>query len=342
MPVKKTPAKAPARTKAEVQHAFSSVQAEVEREREESSPKAAEAARMREDEVRQSVAELTADAARERIASLGGEIGRALSGLSGKIEAEVELLESVREAVAIERRELERLHKIDVAAAAISQMVDDFEQRRRALEEEITQNREAWEAESAARAKDLKEQEDALRKQRQRESEEYEYKKTLDRKKAQDKYDEEIRVQERKNLEKQETLEKSWKTREAGLKEQEESVAKLKAEAAAFPETLKREVERARSEATAQAEAKLEQKILLLEKDAETDRKLAELRIKTLEDLMSRQTAHITALEKQLGETKSQVQDIAVKAIEGASGARALGHINQIAIEQAKNRPGQG
>jgi hypothetical protein len=44
-------------------------------------------------------------------------------------------------------------------------------------------------------------------------------------------------------------------------------------------------------------------------------------------------------LEKQLAEAKQQVQDIAVKAIEGASGARALSHINQIAMEQAKNRP---
>jgi uncharacterized protein (TIGR03435 family) len=32
-------------------------------------------------------------------------------------------------------------------------------------------------------------------------------------------------------------------------------------------------------------------------------------------------------------------QSPAVKAIEGASGARALSHINQIAMEQAKNRP---
>jgi hypothetical protein len=36
------------------------------------------------------------------------------------------------------------------------------------------------------------------------------------------------------------------------------------------------------------------------------------------------------------------VQDIAVKAIEGASGARALSHINQIAMEQAKHRSPQG
>ena len=46
-----------------------------------------------------------------------------------------------------------------------------------------------------------------------------------------------------------------------------------------------------------------------------------------------------TFSEKQLAEAKQQVQDIALKAIEGASGARALSHINQIAMEQAKNRP---
>jgi len=45
------------------------------------------------------------------------------------------------------------------------------------------------------------------------------------------------------------------------------------------------------------------------------------------------------ALEKQLADAKQQVQDIALKAIEGASGAKALSHINQIAMEQAKNRP---
>lgn len=46
-------------------------------------------------------------------------------------------------------------------------------------------------------------------------------------------------------------------------------------------------------------------------------------------------------MQAQLDEAKKQVQDIAVKAIEGASGAKALSHINQIAMEQAKGRPGQ-
>ena len=62
--------------------------------------------------------------------------------------------------------------------------------------------------------------------------------------------------------------------------------------------------------------------------------------MKTLEETIARQAAQIAALQKQVDEAKQQVQDIAVKAIEGASGAKALAHINQIAMEQAK-RPQQ-
>jgi predicted phage tail protein len=75
-------------------------------------------------------------------------------------------------------------------------------------------------------------------------------------------------------------------------------------------------------------------------KEREADRRFAELQVKTLEEAVARQTAQIAALQKQLDEAKQQVQDIAVKAIEGASGARALAHVNQIAMEQAKTPRG--
>jgi len=71
----------------------------------------------------------------------------------------------------------------------------------------------------------------------------------------------------------------------------------------------------------------------------ETEKRLADLHVRTLEETLARQAAQIVALEKQLVEAKRQVQDIAVKAIEGASGSKALSHVNQIAMEQAKNRP---
>jgi hypothetical protein len=82
-------------------------------------------------------------------------------------------------------------------------------------------------------------------------------------------------------------------------------------------------------------EARLEHQMVLAKKE----KRMAELRAKTLEQALARNAAQIATLEKQLAEAKQQVQDIAVKAIEGASGASALSYIDQIAMEQAKNRP---
>ncbi len=271
---------------------------------------------------------------------MGLEISKALAELSAKLVEEVERLSAVREAVGLERVELERLHKIDVAATALDQMVQDHAREKERLDAEIAEQRAAWERESGDVERERKEQEDNLKKARAREIEEYEYKKNLERKKAQDKYDEDQRVQEKKNKERQETLEKNWQQRETALKEQEQELLRLRKEAQDFPETVKTESEKAAALASKAAERKFEQEILLLGKEADTEKRLSSLQVKTLEDTIAGQTAQIAALQKQVEEAKQQVQDIALKAIEGASGAKALAHINQIAMEQAK-RPQQ-
>ena len=209
------------------------------------------------------------------------------------------------------------------------------------METEMSARRAAWDAELKARERAEKEYDESLKRQRQRETEEYEYKKAIDRKKTQEKYDEETRALEKKNREKQEALEKSWHEREGAIKVREEEFLRLQQEVGGFPSRLQSETERARSEATRQTEQRFEQQVLLMTKEREADRRLSELQIKTLEESVTRQTAQMAALQKQLDEAKQQVQDIAVKAIEGASGARALSHVNQIAMEQAKTRSGQ-
>ena len=334
--------KAPVRTrrsKTEVQQEFAVIQDQVEAAREAADPKAEQAAREHEAAVRQSVEAVTVENVVQRISGLGLEVSKALAGISEKLSQEVELLSSVREAVALERAELERLHRIDIAATALDQLVRDYTAEKQRLEAEIAEQRSEWEASVAAAERERREQDEALKKQRQREIEDYEYKKLLERKKAQDRYEEEVRLQEKKNQERQQELEKSWQAREAALKEREDELQRLRKESEEFPVRLKKEAEAAAKEATRAAEARFEQQTLVLKKDGESDRRLADLQVKTLEETVARQVTQLAALEKQLTEAKQQVQDIAVKAIEGASGARALSHINQIAMEQAKNRP---
>jgi hypothetical protein len=335
-------AKAPARAKrsrAEVQQEFEEVQEQVERAREGADPKSDEAARQRQSEVRTAVEGVTVEGVVQRLSGLGLEVNKALSDVAARLTEEVQLLGSVREAVALERQGLEHLHKIDVAATALDQLVADYAREKQRLEQEISVQRAAWEEESARVERERKEQEESLKKQRQREIEDYEYKKTLERKKALDKYEEELRLTEKKNQERQEKLEKSWQEREAALKEREEELVHLRKESEGFPERLQKEARAAAEQARREAETRFEQQILVLKKDAETERRLAELQVKTSEEANARLVAQVAGLEKQLADAKQQVQDIAVKAIEGASGAKALSHINQIAMEQAKNRP---
>ena len=338
----KAPAKAAPRsrkTKAEVQQEFEALSADVESAREAEDPKRVEAARIHEADVRQAVDGVTVENVVQRISGLGLEVNKALSGVAEKLTAEVTLLSTLREAVEIERAELARLHKIDVAATAVDQLVQDYGRQKEELEAEIGAQRAEWEAESRTAERERREQEEALKKARQREIDEYEYKKTLERKKAQDKYDEEQRVLERNNAEKQEKLEKDWKARDAALKEQEAELARLRKESEGFPALLKKETDAAAAHAAKETDARMQQEAVLLKKDAESEKRLSEIRIQTLEESIKHQAAQIAALEKQLAEAKAQVQEIAVRAIEGASGARALAHVNQIAIEQAKNRP---
>jgi hypothetical protein len=143
--------KAPLRAKrarADVEKEFAQIQEQVENARGAPDAKAEEAARLREAEVRGAVEGVTVEGIVQRISSLGLELARALSAISAKLTEETELLSSVREAVALERKELERLHKIDIAATALDQMVQDYAREKQRLEAEITAQRSAWEQES--------------------------------------------------------------------------------------------------------------------------------------------------------------------------------------------------
>jgi hypothetical protein len=220
----------PSRSKAEVQQEFSDIRKEVAAAQESVDAKAAELEQRRLAEARQAVEGVSVEGVVQKIGGLGLEISKALSAVSEKLVREVNLLASLREAVEAEQAELQRLHKIDLAATALDQLVQEYNREKERLEAEIAAQRSVWEEETERVDRERKEQEEGLKKQRQREIDDYEYKKALERKKAQDKYDEEVRLLEKKNHEKQESLEKSWQQRESVLKEKEEELNRLRKE----------------------------------------------------------------------------------------------------------------
>src|SRR3989304_33793 len=284
------------RSKPEVEKEFSKVVDEAAEQKENTDSKTQELARLRQVEIQQAVEGISVEGVVQSLSNLGLETSKALAEISGKLVFEVERLTSIREAVALQTKELERLHKIDIAATAIDHLVLDYQSQKHTLEAEISTQREAWSAEELQRAREQKEYEENLKKQRQREVEDYEYKKPLERKKAQDKYEEETRVLEKKNKEKQEDIEKSWKQRETSLREKEEEGARLRKEVDEFPVRLKMEVDGAVSNAAKSAEQRFEQERILLKQERAPDRRLADLQTRTLSGQLA---APSTEIEKQ-------------------------------------------
>src|SRR5262252_7319610 len=124
MPVKamKAPVRAK-RSRAEMQQEFAEIQEQAEM--------------AREAEVRQAAQGITVEAVVQKISGLGLEVGKALADVSEQLTQEVRVLATVREAVALERKELEQLHKMDVAATALDQIVQDYAREKQGAEAEI-------------------------------------------------------------------------------------------------------------------------------------------------------------------------------------------------------------
>lgn len=327
------------RSKTDVEQEFVRLEETIINEKGLRSAKLEMAAQIQEAEIRTAVSEITVEVISKKLSDLNIEISRTLSNLSEKMITEMNLLQSLKSAVKLESKELQQLHGIDIAATSVDQLVADYAEKKKILEVEIAKMRAEWEQEKEEKQQVQKEYEATLKKNRARENEEYEYQKFLERKKLQDQFEEEWRLKEKKNIEMQEALEKDCNEREAILKSKEAEFITLKQEVEEFSTRIATECSKAVKETSKEIEAKYTLEIAQLNRDLVVEKQIGELKIQQLQELLTNQQTQMSSLQAQLDEAKRQVQDIAIKAIEGASGAKTLAHINQIAMEQAKNRP---
>ena len=286
------------------------------------------------------------------MADLSLNLGKALTDLASQLTGEAGKLVELQEAIATETRALEELHDIRLAADTLALLLQEHEEKKalferereeteQQFEEEMASKRFDWKKEQETYTATQKENEVRVKKEREREKEEYEYNLTLNRKKDKDNYEAEKAALTKKLAEVRETQERELAAREAAVAGQESELAELRKKVAAFPAEMAAAVEKAEKEATVRAENRAKVEAQLLARAIEGDKRVAELKIKGLEETVAKQLIQTEALTRQLNDANAQVQAIAVKAIEGASGAKALSAINEIAIEQAKNLRGK-
>jgi hypothetical protein len=316
------------------------------------SERQAEAKRTAEAAVVENASKYTVESIIKGLAELNIYVGKALNELSRELTEEADKLAEIREAMAVETRHLEELHDVRLAADTLALLVKEHAEKKAAFEAEreaeenefnfqMAEKRTDWKKEQEAYTAALKENEARLKKEREREREEYEYNLALARKKEKDAYEATKAAQLKALAEERAQQEQELGAREAAVRAQETEFADLRAKVAAFPADLAAAIERAEKETASKVESRYKLEGQLLAKEVEGDKRVGQMKVAALEEVVAKQTAQIEALTKKLDEANAKVEEIAVKAIEGASNARALSTINEIAMEQAKNLSGK-
>ncbi|MBM4401670.1 MAG: hypothetical protein FJ044_00295 [Candidatus Cloacimonetes bacterium] len=213
-------------------------------------------------------------------------ISRTIGELGNNLKSEAEKFTTLQKAIEVKKKELENLHQISATASTLKNLI--YAQKRHETE-------------------------------RAREEEEYRYNLELQRRKDQDEFEEEKK--KRLNEFEGEIAGKKaeLEAREETLSAAEKELKELRREVENFPEELANKVEATREEGYQSAQKEAEIKANLLAKEVESEKKLYEQKITSLEQTVKVQTTEIVSLKASLEKASGQLKDIAVKVIEGQS-----------------------
>ncbi len=281
------------------------------------------------------------------LTGIRARLGESVGALQQQLLREATGLQDLRSEADEHTRHLRELHGIEVDADTLRGLVKKYQEtqktadeshaaRKQALEAEMEARKAAWKKEQDEHARASKEAEEAGQRARKREAEEYGYETERAHKAAADALAQTRKQQQAELDAAKEQSERAWAEREQALARREQEFAALKAKAAAAPRDLEAAVAKAEAEGVAIAKRQAKITADLQQKTNEGKKRVYELRVQELESTIAKQTEQINDLSKQLATALKQAQDLAMKAIDGASNSSSFAAVKEIALEQAK------
>jgi DNA repair exonuclease SbcCD ATPase subunit len=275
--------------------------------------------------------------------------GSAASELSEQLTTKASKLAEIKQSVNTEVQQLQELHKLEISPETLDTLIEayennskayqeEFNQRYETLSQETQQQRSSWQKQQDEYKLSLKERNETLAKSRQREDISYKYDLELQRKLESDEYEQRQKTLYKEIEEIQQETEKKWTEREKVIAEREQQFAELKAKVEAFPKDKEAAIKKASEEGKGIAHYQAKIKSDLLNKEVEGQKRFYEQRLQSLEQTINNQESRIQNLSNQLDSALKQVQDLAVKAIEGSANVNSYQAIKEIALEQAKSQ----
>ncbi|MBR8830385.1 MAG: hypothetical protein N5P05_003480 [Chroococcopsis gigantea SAG 12.99] len=277
--------------------------------------------------------------------------GSAVSNLSEQLITEATALQDLEELVGEEIEELAELHELEaVDETTLDDLIRSYEEesetfseefnlRKETLEQELQELKYSWKKEQDNHNQTLKERNAEAQKTGQRNNEEYWYNLNLERNLDKDEYEGRKRQLYLELLTTRELQEKQWQDREDAIAKQEKEQTQAQEKVESFEKELEAKIKQGTEEGKGIGYYQAKVKSDLRSKEVEGERRNYQLRIESLGQTIQNQEARIRTLTQQLDASLKQVQDLAVKAIEGSSNRNSYEAMKELALEQAKNQP---
>ncbi len=334
-------------TKQEMLEAYHAVlkQLEAQKEAEMKPEKRLEEKRAK--EVIQVAESLSTEGVSKEINNLKLEISKMLAQISDHLEQEINKFKAIQSAIALKEKELQELYEIEKSAVSLAALIESQNQKRAAFEAEMAEKREILnqeieflrkqrEEEKKKYEEEIKERDLLEKKRREREKEEYEYSFKREQKLAKDKFEDEKAKLEREIQIKKEQMENEIKEREKAITAREEELNELRKKVNNFPKELETAINKAVKETTEKLNSEAKSREELMRKEFQGEKNVLLTRIDSLEKLTKEQSEQIARLTQQLEKAYQQVQEIAVKTIEGSSALKSLTNLPQWLGEQMR------
>jgi hypothetical protein len=279
--------------------------------------------------------------------TLQGGFGKTLAELSEKLSLEAETLRELREEMAKGKAELSSLYALEVAEDTLDTLLaeyetfekssrESFEARQKALEAARLEARVAWETEQDEHTRISQERATQTGLFDKREADEYAYALEQARKLDAEGYKVAQAALAEGLKDTAEGVRKVWDEKEKALLEREKAYREAREKVEAFPTEKETAVKRAEGEGRGIGSSQAKVRADLLAKELEGKRRIFEQRISGLQNSVNLQQSRIASLSSQLESASRQMQDLAVKAIEGSANVNSLQAFKDLAMEQAK------
>ncbi len=274
--------------------------------------------------------------------------GGAIASLSEQLIVEATSLQEIQTSINQEQEQLEQLHELnEIEEDTIDNLIQQYQENSKQFQEEYHQAlensdqeigdlRKAWAKEKENHYREIKQRNEARQKTKKRELEEYQYNLDLSRDLDEAEYERSKQLLYKELEQTRQQQEKEWQEKEETVAKKEAEYAAAKQKVAQFEEQLKAKIKQGTEEGKGIGSYQSKIKSDLRNKEIQGEKQNYQLRIEALEVTIKNQETRIHKLSEQLDMAQRQVQDLAVKAIEGSSNRKSFEAMKEIAMEQAK------